>query len=364
MEEKINADYNAGDIEKSSPITSKVQETINDSYAMNEKIGEERTWMQKFWVMASSQEVCCDMFSTGSLGPLMYGLNTRNSYLVILFMNLLCTIPPAYFTTFGPKLGFRQMVLSRYSFGYFSVILPVIFNLIGMLCFNTMDSILGGQTLASITDGKLSWIVGISIVTVISLFISFMGYSVLHWYKWFTWIPVIITFIIAIGVGGHHLSNPVTFEPATTPMVLSFASVLLQCLGAAVGACIPNVPSWQAGYEDGSVGGLLAAMLSPVGNFGKFLMVLLSLSFMGNIAATFYSISLNFQDYTYAIILTIEHFLFRKGDTANYDPSIWNNPRKLPVGLAAFLSLAAGFCIAIPAMDQLWYVGPIAKKTQ
>jgi len=65
----------------------------------------------------------------------------------------------------------------------------------------------------------------------------------------------------------------------------------------------------------------------------------------------------------YAIILTIEHFVFRHGDTVNYDISIWNKPRKLPLGLAAFLSLAIGFGIAVPAMDQVWYVGPIAKKT-
>lgn len=69
----------------------------------------------------------------------------------------------------------------------------------------------------------------------------------------------------------------------------------MQSLGAIVGACVPNVPEWEAGYEQGSVGGLLAAMLAPVGGFGKFLMVLLALSVMGNIAATFYSISLNFQ---------------------------------------------------------------------
>src|ERR1700676_4218265 len=36
-------------------------------------------------------------------------------------------------------------------------------------------------------------------------------------------------------------------------------------------------------------------MLSPTGNFGKFLVVLLSLSVTANIAATFYSVSLNVQ---------------------------------------------------------------------
>ena len=43
------------------------------------------------------------------------------------------------------------------------------------------------------------------------------------------------------------------------------------------------------------MGGLLEAMLSPLGNFGKFLMVLLSLSVAGNNVVAFYSISLNLQ---------------------------------------------------------------------
>jgi purine-cytosine permease-like protein len=47
--------------------------------------------------------------------------------------------------------------------------------------------------------------------------------------------------------------------------------------------------------EENHVGGVLVAMLRPAGGFGKFVAVLLSLSVVGNIAATFYSVSLNFQ---------------------------------------------------------------------
>lgn len=404
--------------------------------------------MFTFWVTMNINVLT---FSTGSLGPLAYGLSRRDSCLVILFINILCIIPPAYFVTFGPRLGLRQMILARYSFGYYLVVLPVLFNLIGMVGFNILNTILGGQTLSSITNESMSWTVGIVIVALISLFISFMGYTVLHWYDRLAWIPVFIAFIVAVGVGGHDLTRPAQFPPATAPVVLSFASVIagfiftyvglssdfscylsprapklrlflytylglllpvvaIQCLGAAVGACVPNIPSWQAGYESGSVGGLLNAMLEPTGGFGKFLMVLLALSVTGNIAATFYSISLNFQiifppllrvsryvfclvgtaiviplaiagahrffdvlsnflgiiSYwpgPYTVILVFEHFLFRRGSTSNYDVSIWNRPSKLPYGLAAFLSLAVGFAVAVPAMDQVWYVGPIAKTT-
>jgi purine-cytosine permease-like protein len=60
-------------------------------------------------------------------------------------------------------------------------------------------------------------------------------------------------------------------------------------------AAVASNPDWELGYEGGNVGGLLAAMLQPVGGFGKFLTLLLSLSVAANISATFYSISINLQ---------------------------------------------------------------------
>lgn len=71
--------------------------------------------------------------------------------------------------------------------------------------------------------------------------------------------------------------------------------ITLQCLGAAAAIAAPSVPNWDAGYTDGNVGGLVNAMLSPVGNFGKFLMVLLSLSVTAINAPTLYSICIDFQ---------------------------------------------------------------------
>lgn len=99
--------------------------------------------------------------------------------------------------------------------------------------------------------------------------------------------------------GTSFLSYVIFHIVSCLDFALAFANYLqvpLQCLGAAAVLAAPNVPSWEAGYGvDGNVGGLLEAMLSPVGNFGKFLTVLLSLSVTGNIACTLYSICFNFQ---------------------------------------------------------------------
>ncbi|KAF9448584.1 NCS cytosine-purine permease [Macrolepiota fuliginosa MF-IS2] len=391
-------------------------------------------------------------FSAGTLGPTIFGLGVRDSCLTIVLFNLIFCAMPSYATTWGPKTGMRQTVISRYSFGYYGVLLICLLNLIGMCGFSILNCILGGQTLASVSGRDLSWTIGIVIIGVISLLVSFCGHTVLHWYERTAWFPVLLTFVIILGLNGKDLGNT-AFEPATAPAVLSFASTLagytitwtplgsdytiyyrpdvsgwrlflwsyfgltfstvrtlLQCTGAAVIASVPSVPLWEEAYGNGNVGGLLEVMLRPVHGFGKFLTVLLSLSVIGNLALSFYSVSLNLQlmvpfflrvpRYIFSVIGTaivvalaiagqhkfydtlvnflgllgywagayiaiifLEHLYFRKGTFTLYNLAAWNSPRLLPTGIAALAAGLFSFGVAVPCMDQVWFVGPIAKKT-
>jgi len=144
----------------------------------------------------------------------------------------------------------------------------------------------------------------------------------------------------------------------------------------------------------------MAAMLSPTGGFGHFLVVLLSFSLIGNIAATSYSITLNFQmlipvlfrvpRYLFAILLTaivipvslrasvnffanlenfvaligywssafvsvvlVEHLWFRWGNCASYDPGMWNSSSVLPLGIAAVLAAVLSFSLVVPSIAQV-----------
>ncbi|KAF7325865.1 NCS cytosine-purine permease [Mycena kentingensis (nom. inval.)] len=416
--------------------------------AVEERTDQQLTKIFFIWFSASFNLL---PFSTGFLGPIAFGLGLRESCLVILFFNLLCCIPAAYLSTWGPKLGLRQMVQARYSFGYFGVILPVLLNLINMTGFCILDLILGGQTLAAVADGDLSWTVGIVIIAVVSLLISFFGWRTLHKYERFAWIPVLVIFLITVGLGAKDFKHIPPVEAPSAQMVLSFAAVIagfvltwsplssdfscympldssskrvfcysylglvlptvsLQSYGALIGACLTNVPAWEAAHESGDVGGILAAMLEPAKGFGKFLTVLLALSVVANVAATFYSISLNIQmvmpvlvvvpRYVFSILITAiviplaivgahsfystlsnflgligywgsafiaivveEHLIFRKGDMGRYALGDWNSPRRLPSGLPAVLAGMCGIGIAIPAMAQVLYEGPIAETT-
>ncbi|KAN0085794.1 Permease for cytosine/purines, uracil, thiamine, allantoin domain containing protein [Tylopilus felleus] len=393
-------------------------------------------------------------FSTGTLGPIVFGLGLRDSCLVILFFNIIANLLPAYLNTWGPKTGMRQMVASRYSFGYYGVIVPTFLNLIGLCGFNILNCILGGQALSSVSNNNMSWTVGIVIIAVLSMIISFMGYKVLNWYERLSWPPVLLAFVVALGVGGKNLYHATSLpaQPATAIGILSFAAtvagfvitfsamasdftmyydpkvsshrifwysylgylvpvVLLECLGAAAVLAAPSVDSWNTGYgTNGNIGGLLEAMLSPVGNFGKFLTVMLSLSVTANIACTLYSMCFNFQVlvpklaivpryvfsvvgtaialplaivgahrfYTaltnflsligywasaYGAVLLVEHLYFRRGDFSSYDHADWNVARRLPWGVAAVGACFLSFGLIIPCMHQVWFVGPIGAKT-
>ncbi|KAH8887380.1 hypothetical protein GQ53DRAFT_292659 [Thozetella sp. PMI_491] len=387
----------------------------------------------------------------GMLGPI-YGLGLRDCSLVILFFTLLTTTLPAYLSTLGPKIGMRQMVQARYSWGRYMICLPVLLNLATLTGFCVIMAVIGGQCLSAVADGNLSATVGIVIMALLSLVISFCGFDVLHVYERFAWIPALIAIIVATGTGGTGLTQQAPPEEApTAAAVLSFGmivasymipwaclssdfttyldpktsslkifmysylglavpTILLMVLGAAIGGAVANVPEWEEGYEANLVGGVMAAMLHSVGGFGKFLVVILSFTLLGNMAATAYSITLNFQmllpvlfkvpRYLFSIVLTaiiipvsiraatdffdnlenfvaligywssaflavvvVEHLYFRKGDCDSYNPDAWNTASRLPVGVAALAAAGLSFGLVVPCMSQVWYTGPIAETT-
>jgi purine-cytosine permease-like protein len=57
----------------------------------------------------------------GTIGTSVFALGFLDTILTILFVNMLGIIPVAFWSTFGSALGLRQMVLSRYYFGFHGV---------------------------------------------------------------------------------------------------------------------------------------------------------------------------------------------------------------------------------------------------
>ncbi|KAG1729734.1 permease for cytosine/purines, uracil, thiamine, allantoin-domain-containing protein [Suillus lakei] len=277
-------------------------------------------------------------FSTGAAGPAFFSLGIRDSLAIIVIVDLVCCLLPAFFAVFGPKLGMRAMVQARFSWGYFGAIIPAVLNVFSLEGFLILNCIIGGQTIASLSS-HLDDTLGIVILGIISLVVTFCGYRVIHWFESVAWIPNVIAFITMLAVGypqlRENLSIPV--PPATPTNVISFASFLTsniigwcpmipdygvyhspnassirifiytylgffvsnvtgQALGAAFAAAAPSVPAWNAGFDDSSsAGGLLHSVLLPTGTFGKILTALVALSIASACAPTMYTFSNSFM---------------------------------------------------------------------
>lgn len=61
----------------------------------------------------------------------------------------------------------------------------------------------------------------------------------------------------------------------------------------------------------------------------------------------------------YFAILLEEHLFFR--GRMGYDLTAWNDPRRLPIGIAAMLAFWIGAAGSIVGMSETWYTGPIGK---
>lgn len=68
--------------------------------------------------------------------------------------------------------------------------------------------------------------VGIVIISLVSLGVSLLGYRALHFVERWTWIPNLISLLIAIGCGGKYLHLQAATEPATARQVLSFGGIM------------------------------------------------------------------------------------------------------------------------------------------
>ncbi|OBZ65621.1 Purine-cytosine permease fcyB [Grifola frondosa] len=275
------------------------------------------------------------ILSAGTVGPAFYGLGIKDSLLIILVVDIVTCAFPAFFAVFGPKLGTRAMVQSRFSWGYYGAIIPSVLNVLSMQGYLILNAIIGGQTLAGVST-HLNASLGIVIIGIISLAVSTSSTSV---YETVIWIPNVIAFIVMLGVGGKNLVNaPLSSPlPLDTATILTFgatltatnvswstvtpdygvyhnakasswrifiyaylgfllASMPAHMLGAAFTAASVSVPAWKAGLGDGNdVGGLIAAILAPTGRFGKFMLVLTALTAPSACAPTMYTVCTSFM---------------------------------------------------------------------
>ncbi|RYP04860.1 hypothetical protein DL764_004183 [Monosporascus ibericus] len=294
------------------------------------------------------QSVTCELTQTpsitfGMLGP-TYGLRLRDCALVILFFSLLTAAIPVYLGTLGPKTGLRQMIQARYSFGRYLVSVPVILNLATLTGFCVITCVVGGQCLSAIRDGSVSEAVGIVVIGLLALFISFCGYDVLHQYERFAYIPALICFAIVAGCGGSHLKEQADAPPTTAKAVLSFGMIIASYM-------IPYaaLASDFTTYLNPKFPSVIPVSIRATTDFFLNLE-----NFIAMIA---------YWSAAFVAVVIIEHVVFRRGRYETYDHDAWNSTSRLSLGIAALTSATLSFVLVIPCMNQVWHNGPIAVKT-
>src|SRR5437588_1762664 len=167
------------------------------------------------------------VISTVGLGALaipIFGLGFWDSLAVILIFNALGVLPVAFFSTLGPKLGLRQMTISRFSFGWVGGIIMALFNVGACIGWSAVNVIVGAQLFAALFCGNTSLDacttsfigitmsgivlrgVGIVIIAVLTTLVSIYGYRYVHRYERYAWIPMAIIFVILLIVAAPHMS--------------------------------------------------------------------------------------------------------------------------------------------------------------
>ncbi|KAJ5753220.1 nucleoside transporter [Penicillium odoratum] len=289
--------------------------------------------MALLWASSTLNTSC---FATGFLGW-EFGLTLKQSILITIFTSILAASLAGFCATFGAVTGLRQISVGRYSFGWWPNKLVALLNGIQQLGWAAVACITGGLALTAVSDGRVSLILGIVILAVIALIISFVGLKAILLYERWAWLVFFVIFLIIFGEVGQYADNT---APATvtgrglSAAVLSLIGVVYgssaswctmasdyyvhypanvsrvkvflmttfgiaiptsigMVAGCIVASALNNKPEWSAAYDQG-IGYLIQDMLHPRG-FAKFLLTLLVLSGINVNVISIYSSAISFQ---------------------------------------------------------------------
>ncbi len=397
------------------------------------------------FTMWLSANLVISTVGVGAIAIPFLHLGFWDSLAIIVIFNALGVLPVAFFSTLGPRLGLRQMTISRFSFGWVGGIVMALFNVAACIGWSAVNVIIGGQLVAALSGGVIPSWGGILIIAALTTLVSIYGYKYVHRYERYAWIPMAILFAIMFIAAIPHfravvtpalnlaeIASLITFggavygfatgwssyaadynvnQPEDTPVSrvfwLTFLGVFIPCvLLETLGVGLTTVASWAGAFAGGDVGSLLSAAVSPLGSAGIVVLVLIALSVIANNVPNDYSLGLSVQVFgrpfqrvnravwtligaviyiliaipaarnfaltlqsflfiiaywlgPWAIILILEHFVFRRG---TYNVEDWNTRSKLPLGWAALVSMAIGLIGVYLGASQELFTGPLAKS--
>ena len=294
----------------------------------------EQLSMALLWASGTMNTSC---FATGFLGW-EFGLSLKQAILITIFASILGGAITGYCATFGAATGLRQISVGRYSFGWWPNKLIALLNSVQQMGWAAVSCITGGLALNAVSDGHVSLFLGIVILAVVALAISFVGLNAILVYERYAWIIFFVIFLIIFGETGKYADNttPASDTGATlsgsvlTLLAIVYGSSASWCTmasdyyvhypanvsrvkvflmttfgiaiptsigmvaGCVVASALNNKPDWLNAYENQGLGYLIQDSLYPRG-FAKFLLTLLVLSGINTNVISIYSAAISFQ---------------------------------------------------------------------
>ncbi|KAG8527576.1 uncharacterized protein KY384_007729 [Bacidia gigantensis] len=289
-----------------------------------------------------SANISANNLAVGLLGPLLFNLGFVDSAMMAVWGCLLGSAVTAYMSTWGAQSGNRTMIVVRYFMGYWPAKLTTVLNMILMVGYAVISTIISGQILSAVSDGSMSIVVGIVITALISWLVAVFGMSIFHTYERYAWIPQTIVLLILCGVAGKNfntgsvsiipdgapsaaitadrlsffslqLSVPLSwagagsdfyvYYPESTSKRLTFLMTLtglwisfifVNLIGIGLGAGTFTNTKWNDAYGISS-GALILEGFAPLHGFGKFCGVVVALGVISNNVPGTYAAALNCQ---------------------------------------------------------------------
>lgn len=293
--------------------------------------------MALLWASGTMNVSC---FATGFLGW-DFGLDLKQSILIIIFASLLGGAISGFNATMGPATGLRQISIGRYSMGWYPNKIVAALNTVQQIGWSAVGCITGGLALTGVSNGRISIIPGIIIIAVCSLAVSFVGLRAILVYEKYAWLVYFIIFMIIFGETGKYADNKTPSKLTGADLsgqVLSLLAIVYgssaswctiasdyyvhyavdtnrtkvflmttfgiaiptsigMMAGAVVSSALNNRPDWEATYKNEGIGFLIDTILYPHG-FAKFILVLLVLSGINMNIINTYSAAISCQQFS------------------------------------------------------------------
>ncbi len=132
----------------------------------------------------------------GILGPLFFGLSFWHTFLAIVLGTALGAGSQGVLSSWGPRHGVPQMVISRSAFGFLGNILPAGINaIVAGVGWFAVNSISGALALHALIDGLPKWLC-LLVVVLAELVLAFFGHNLVQAFERYAFPVLAIVFVV------------------------------------------------------------------------------------------------------------------------------------------------------------------------